>query len=38
LFKKPKTSAAAAAIASEPGRIIEMPEDEDEDLDVDFWA
>jgi hypothetical protein len=33
-FKKPKTSAAAAAVASEPGRIIEIPEDEDEDIDI----
>jgi hypothetical protein len=35
-FKKPKTSAAAAAVTSEPGRIIEIPEDEDEDMDI--WA
>jgi hypothetical protein len=37
-FKKPKISVAAAAVASEPGRIIEILEDEDEDLDVDIWA
>jgi hypothetical protein len=37
-FKKPKASDAAAAVASEPGRIIEIPEDQDEDLDVDIWA
>jgi hypothetical protein len=30
--------AAAAAVALEPGRIIEIPEDEEEDLDVDIWA
>jgi hypothetical protein len=37
-FKRPKTSTAAAAVASEPGRIIEIPEDDDEDLDIDIWA
>jgi hypothetical protein len=35
-FKKPKTSAAAEAVASEPGRIIEIPEDADEDINI--WA
>jgi hypothetical protein len=35
-FKKPKTDAAAAAVASEPGRIIEIPEDEDKDIGI--WA
>jgi hypothetical protein len=38
-FKKAKTSAAAAAaVTSEPGRIIEIPEDEAEDLDFDIWG
>jgi hypothetical protein len=37
-FKKSRPAAAAAAVSSEPGRIIEIPEDETEDLDYDIWA
>jgi hypothetical protein len=34
-FKKPKTSLAAAAIALDPGRMIDIPK-EDEDLNYDI--
>jgi hypothetical protein len=37
-YKKSKPAAAAAAVTSEPGRIIEIPEDEADDLDFDIWA
>jgi hypothetical protein len=37
-YKKSKPAAAAAAATSEPGRIIEIPDDEAEDLDFDIWA
>jgi hypothetical protein len=37
-FEKSRPAAAAATVSSEPGRIIEIPEDEAEDLDYDIWA
>jgi hypothetical protein len=37
-YKKSKPAAAAAAVTSEPGRIIEIPDNEDEDSDYALYA